>query len=137
VKRFSDLTSSQFVQMIMYEFIRNGYYDRQLKKLHRVFRRRMQLALNEMEEHFPKKIPWTKPAGGYTIWVTLPDKMDETRLQKHMLRHGVVVSPGSYYFPHKKMSEHFRISISRLDESEISEGISRAGRALYEMVEGG
>jgi DNA-binding transcriptional MocR family regulator len=62
--------------------------------------------------------------------------MDETRLQELMLQHGVVVSPGSYYFPHKKKSEHFRISISRLDESEISEGISRTGRALYQMVKG-
>jgi DNA-binding transcriptional MocR family regulator len=62
--------------------------------------------------------------------------MDEIHLQEHMLRHGVVVSPGSYYFPHKKKSRHFRISISSLDESEISEGISRAGKALYQIVKG-
>jgi DNA-binding transcriptional MocR family regulator len=62
--------------------------------------------------------------------------MDEAHLQEHMLRHGVVVSPGSYYFPHKKVSEHFRISISRLDESEISEGIARAGEALHQLVKG-
>jgi len=137
LKRFSDLTSSPFNQMIMHEFIRNGYYDRQLKRLHRVFRKRMQLALAKMDEHFPEQTPWTKPAGGYTIWVTLPKRMDEVRLHDHMLRHGVVVSPGSYYFPNKKVSGHFRISISRLNETEISEGIARAGKALHQMVTGG
>ena len=136
VKRFSDLTSSQFVQMIMHEFIKNGYYDRQLKRLHRVFRKRMQLALEQMETCFPEETPWTKPAGGYTIWVTLPKKMDEARLHEFMLEQGVVVSPGSYYYPRKKTSEHFRISISRLDEQEITEGIARAGNALHQMIKG-
>jgi DNA-binding transcriptional MocR family regulator len=136
VKRFSDLTSSPFVQMIMNEFIRGGYYDRQLKRLHRVFRKRMQLALAKMDEHFPKETPWTKPAGGYTIWVKLPLKMDEAHLHAHMLEHGVVVSPGSYYFPRQTKSDHFRISISRLNESEISEGLARAGRALHRMIAG-
>lgn len=137
VKRFSDLTSSQFVQMIMHEFIKNGYYDIQLKRLHRIFRKRMQLTLDRMDACFPREISWTKPAGGYTIWVTLPKKMEENSLHQCMLEQGVVVSPGSYYFPHKKVSEHFRISISRLDEKEITEGISRAGRALHQMIERG
>jgi len=136
VKRFSDLTSSQFVQMIMHEFIRQGYYDRQLKRLHRIFRKRMQLALAKMDACFPPEIAWTKPAGGYTIWVKLPAKLGEGRLHERMLQHGVIVSPGTYYFPHKKKSEYFRISISRLNESEIGEGLSRAGRALHQMVGG-
>jgi len=39
VKRFSDPTTSLFVQMIMHEFLKRGLYDWQLRRLHRVFRK--------------------------------------------------------------------------------------------------
>jgi DNA-binding transcriptional MocR family regulator len=130
VKRFSDLTTSLFLQMIMCEFLKRGHYDRQLRKLHRIFRRRMQMALSAMEEYFPSKVFWTRPVGGYTIWVRMPKKISENHLQELMIHQGVVVSPGGYYFPEKKASEYFRISISCLDEHEIREGIRRSGKAL-------
>jgi DNA-binding transcriptional MocR family regulator len=133
VKRFSDLTTSLFLQMIMYEFLKRGHYDRQLRKLHRIFRRRMQVALSAMEEYYPSKVSWTRPVGGYTIWVKMPKKIGENRLKELMLHNGVVVSPGGYYFPEKKASEYFRLSISCLDEQEICEGIRRSGKALRTM----
>jgi DNA-binding transcriptional MocR family regulator len=130
VKRFSDLTTSLFLQMILCEFLKRGHYDRQLRRLHRVFRRRMQVALSAMEEYFPSKVSWTHPVGGYTIWVRMPQKIGEIPLKNLMLQHGVIVSPGGYYFPEKKDSEYFRLSISCLDEQEIREGIQRSGKAL-------
>jgi DNA-binding transcriptional MocR family regulator len=130
VKRFSDLTTSLFLQMILCEFLKRGHYDRQLRRLHRIFRKRMQVALSAIEEFYPSKISWTRPVGGYTIWVRMPKKIGENDLKELMLHHGVIVSPGGYYFPDKKASEYFRLSISCLDEQEIWEGIRRSGEAL-------
>lgn len=134
IKRFSDLTSGNLVQMAMHEFLKNGYYDLQLKRLHRIFRKRMQLALKTMENYFPSRVWWTRPPGGYTIWVKIPKKLDETQLHEFMLKYGVIVSPGSYYFPQKKYSDYFRISIANLNEEEIQEGLIRLGKALYRLV---
>ena len=134
VKRFSDLTTSLFLQKIMSEFLKRGHYDRQLRRLHRIFRKRMQVALSAMEDHYPSRVFWTHPVGGYTIWVTMPKKIDENRLKDLMLQHGVAVSPGGYYFPEKKASEYFRLSISCLDEQEIREGIRRSGEALRTLL---
>ncbi len=136
VKRFSDLTTSLFLQMIMCEFLKRGHYDRQLRRLHRIFRRRMQVALSAMEEYYPSKVFWTRPVGGYTIWVSMPKKIGENALKELMLQHGVVVSPGGYYFPEKKASKYYRLSISCLDEQEIREGIRRSGKALRTLFGG-
>jgi DNA-binding transcriptional MocR family regulator len=130
IKRFSDLTSGNLVQMAMHEFLKKGYYDLQLKRLHRIFRKRMQLALKIMEECFPAAVRWTRPPGGYTIWVKIPKRLNETQLHEWMSKYGVIVSPGIYYYPRKKYSEYFRISIASLDEVEIQEGITRLGKAL-------
>lgn len=133
LKRFSDLTSGNLVQVVLHEFLNRGYYDRQLKKLHKVFRRRLQAALEAMEECFPSSVSWTRPAGGYTIWVRMPRKLREDELHEVMLPHRVVISPGSYYFPRQNSSEYFRVSIAAVNETEIKEGIRRAGKALREF----
>jgi len=134
IKRFSDLSSGNLVQVVLHDFLNRGYYDLQLKRLHRIFRKRMQVALKTMEECFPNTVSWTRPSGGYTIWVKTPKKLKEEQLKEFMARYGVIVSPGNYYFPQKKSSEYFRISIARINEEETKEGITRLGKALYRLT---
>lgn len=133
IKRFSDLSSGNLVQIVLHDFLQRGYYDLHLKRLHRIFRKRMQVALDAMKECFPSTVRWTQPSGGYTIWVKLPIKLSETRLHAFTSRYGVIVSPGGYYFPRKMSSEYFRISIARIDEDVIKEGINRLGKALRKL----
>lgn len=131
IKRFSDLCSGNFVQKVLHEYLRRGYYDLHLKRLHRIFRRRMQVALKTIEECFPQSMSWTRPAGGYTLWVKMPKKLNESQFHEFIFNNGVVVSPGNYYFAQKNVSEYFRISIARINEKEIKEGLTRLGEALH------
>ena len=137
IKRFSDLGSSKLVQIVMTEFLKRGYYDQQLRRMHRAFRRRMQVALQTMEENFPPTVRWTRPAGGYTIWVKLRRQWEDEQLHRHLAKFGVIVSPGSYYFPDRKRSAYFRLSIAKRNEEEIREGIFRLGKALHALEKGG
>ncbi|MDH4219626.1 MAG: PLP-dependent aminotransferase family protein [Candidatus Aminicenantes bacterium] len=133
IKRFSDLGSGKLVQVVLHEFLKRGYYDRQLKRMHQAFRKRLQVALKTMDDVFPHTVSWTRPTGGYTIWVKLPRKWNEEKLHSHLIRYGVVVSPGSYYFPFKKSCEYFRLSIAKRNEEEITEAITRLGKALHNL----
>ncbi len=136
IKRFSDLGSGKLVQIILDEFLKRGYYDQQLKRMHRAFRKRMIVALQTMDTSFPPTVQWTRPSGGYTIWVKLRKQWDEEQLNQHLAEFGVIVSHGSYYFPDKKRSEYFRVSIAKRNEEEIKEGIARLGRALHALEKG-
>jgi GntR family transcriptional regulator/MocR family aminotransferase len=131
IKRFTDLSGSTFVQAAISTFLRNGYYDLHLKRMHRIFRKRMQVAFHALEKYFPKAVTWTRPEGGYTIWVNLPAcYADEESFKNSLLKFGVLVSPGEYYFHMKNNRQFFRISIASLNEDEIEEGICRLGKAL-------
>jgi len=133
LKRFSDLGSGNLVQEVLAEFVTRGFYDLHLKRLHRVFRIRMQLALRTMEGHFPDSVRWTRPAGGYTIWIKMPRSIDEGRLKELMSRHGVIVSFGGYYFGSGDLSRFIRVSIAKTNEEEILEGVKRLGGILREI----
>ena len=93
----------------------------------------MLTALKTMAACFPASVEWTRPTGGYTIWVKMPRKLKENELADLMEKHRVFVSPGLYFFFHEGPSEYFRICIAKTDEKEITQGLSRLGRALKTM----
>ena len=118
----------------MHHFCKQGYYDLHLKRLHRIYRRRMDVALKAMARVFPQGIEWTKPSGGYTLWVRMPRQLSLSGFQRAFHPHGVLVAPGMLFFPDARTSEYFRMSIATLNEAEITEGVQRLGRALREIT---
>jgi len=134
IRRFGDLSSSLFTQAVLDRFCRDGCYDRHLKRVHRVFRVRMERALDAMDRHFPRTVTWTRPAGGYTIWIKLGMRTDDAAMKEEMVRFGVSASLGRFFFSSGRRDDHLRISISALDDSEIVEGIERLGRLLHAVT---
>lgn len=131
IKRFCDISSNLVLQAAVAAFCRLGYYDLHIKRMHRIFRKRMQVALNTLKLNMPEGVTWTQPDGGYTIWVTLKTPYpDESLFQEMLLKHGVLVSPGDYYFHRSHPHKYFRLSIANLNEQEIEKGIIRLGEAL-------
>lgn len=135
IKRFNDISTNHVVQVAMYHFLQMGYYDLNLRRLHRIFRNRMQIAIQAMESNLPEGVSWTRPMGGYTIWVRMHFCVDESLLKETSLNRGVLVSPGSYYFNTGDRGNYCRISIASLEEDEIGEGIHRLGLALKDLQE--
>ena len=136
ISRFSQISGNSLSQVTLNDFCREGYYDLHLKKMHRVFRKRMKVALEAMTEYMPAGVIWTKAEGGYTFWVTLPKSYpDDNTANSILLKHKVMVSPGHYYYWKPEPKRHFRLSISSLEESKIREGVRRFSGAVREILE--
>lgn len=132
IKRFSDISTSPLIQAALHEFCRREHFDVHVRRMHRVFRKRMQAALAAARECLPAEhVAWTEPSGGYLIWVKFKDTdVDESRFHLCCRENRVSVSPGRFFFSTKSREKYFRISISMLNETEIWEGIDRLGRAI-------
>jgi DNA-binding transcriptional MocR family regulator len=135
IRRFSGLASNGVLQAAMDEFCREGSYDRHIGRMHRVFRKRMRLALRELRERIPPEwAEWTEPDGGYLIWLRAkPGRGHRPDWATLFPANGLRVSPGETYFANGTPSAFFRLSISTLDEAEIAEGIRRLSGALKTM----
>ena len=141
LKRVTDLTSNSVIQAAMSEFIRRGYYDLHIKRMHRIYKRRMSTAVEALRSWLPSgRVSWDEPSGGYLIWLRLKGlRATEQELHRELEKHGVTVSKGAQYFPKTPRDHHMRLSISKLDEKEIEEAVSRlckALRTLYRRREG-
>jgi GntR family transcriptional regulator/MocR family aminotransferase len=134
IRRFCDLSCNTLTQAALNHFCRQGYYNIHIKRMHRIFRKRMLTAFNALAEYLPPDVKWTRPDGGYTIWLELAkDYKDKDRLQDLLNRHGVSASAGEFYFAKLHPKKYLRLSIATLDEDEIRKGIKRLGLAISKL----
>ena len=137
VQRASIISGNLLDQAALARFCRQGDYDRHVRRFHRVYRWRMQTAIDALNEHLPPQyVTWTRPAGGYTLWIELKHlPMDEPGLLRAIAAHNVRVMPGSVHFHGGCRRLSFRLSIAQVDESQIETGIGRLGRVLHGLYE--
>lgn len=132
LQKTSVLSGNPLDQAALHRFCVNGSYDLHIRRMHRTYRRRMGTVLKAFGETFTDgKVTWTRPAGGYTLWITLcKPGITEEALMMRMADAGVLVSPGSAYTSGSQDDKEvsFRLSISCLDEDRIVEGIQRIAK---------
>ena len=76
LKRATDLASSVPLQAAVAHFCHTGAYDRHLRRVAKELARRLERAATALEAHLPDGSSFTRPEGGFAIWVTLPADID-------------------------------------------------------------
>jgi 2-aminoadipate transaminase len=128
-KQGVDLCSSPVTQLFVAAYFRERDWREYLEKLKGLYRRRRDVMLTALEEHFGGGATWTKPRGGLFIWVTLGEGVDTTDLLAHS--EGVAFVPGrSAYMDGRSGSSSMRLNFAGVPEGDIREGVRRIGELV-------
>jgi 2-aminoadipate transaminase len=133
-KQASDLCSSSISQHFVGAYFDSGAWQQYVRSLIEIYRRRRDVMLDSLAEHFPREAEWTHPEGGLFIWATLPDYIDTTDLLARALEEHVAFVPGRAAFVDGRGGSSMRLNFSGADEDEIREGIRRIGEVVREQV---
>jgi 2-aminoadipate transaminase len=133
-KQGSDLCSSSISQYFVAAYFDAGPWDDYVRSLLEIYRRRRDVMLDALAEHFPREAEWTHPRGGLFIWATMPDYIDTTDLLARALREQVAFVPGRAAFVDGRGGSAMRLNFSGVDEDAIREGIRRIGEVVREQV---
>jgi 2-aminoadipate transaminase len=98
-----------------------------VERLREVYHRRRDLMLAALERHMPPGTSWTRPEGGFFIWVTLPKGIDTTRMQTQVQELGVEYLPGPTCFADGSGGNQLRLSFSFVEDDLIDRGIRVIG----------
>jgi 2-aminoadipate transaminase len=97
----------------------------------KTYRARRDAVLDALETTFMAEASWTRPTGGYFLWIDLPKGLSATRVTEAALREGVAVFPGPVFYPNHDGGESgLRISFSNATPERIAEGIRRLQRGV-------
>ena len=128
IQHAANLAGNTLAQVAAEQFCRRGELEAYLRRIHRVYRRRMRTMLEGLEEHLPEGLRWTRPVGGYTLWMTLPGgPSNEASWCRALEEAGVRVAPGRPFFGAPPAHGHLRLSVSCVDDERVREGCRRMG----------
>lgn len=130
LKHSTDLSDAMPLQAALEEFVRSGVYDRHLARMRRILRARTQAILEALEREMPEGTLWTRPEGGYQVWVELPFEVDTRDLLADAAREGVLFAPGSQFFADRGPSRALRLTLAQANESEIRRGVAILGQVV-------
>ncbi len=133
-KQASDLCSSSISQYFVSAYFDSGPWEDYVRSLIEIYRRRRDVMLDALAEHFPREAQWTHPQGGLFIWATLPEYIDTTDLLARALQEHVAFVPGRAAYVDGRGGSSMRLNFSGVGDDEIREGIRRIGEVLREQV---
>jgi DNA-binding transcriptional MocR family regulator len=137
ISRVCWLSGNVLTQAAVSRFCNSGAFEEHVRRVHRAYRPRMRALLDGLDDHMPKKgVIWTRPQGGYALFMHVHPKrkVSEEEAMESIRAAGVLVSPGSLYFPSPPKQLCFRLSIANLSTEKVAEGCVRLGKALKGLV---
>ncbi len=142
-KEAADLCGSSFTMALTERYFAGDRWRTNLAALVDVYRSRRDAMLEALSEHFPAGATWTRPAGGFYVWATLPEHLDTGSMLAAAVEHKVAYVPGTAFYPDGRGTDQMRLAFCYPPEDRIREGIGRLGSLLddqerrYRSLQGG
>jgi 2-aminoadipate transaminase len=130
-KEAADLCGSNFTMLITERwFSDDARWRTALAGLVDTYRSRRGAMLDALEEHFPSTATWTRPSGGFYVWVTLPEWSDTTAMLAAAVERRVAYVPGTAFYPDARGTDRMRLAYCYPTEGRIREGVARLATLL-------
>lgn len=130
--------TNPFVSRLATTYLADHIYAH-VDELITAYRARRDAMLEALEEHVGREAGarWSRPQGGFFIWVRLPDGVDPARLAQTSAARGVSYVPGPAFYADWQRTcpdadRYIRLAFSFTAPAEIRAGIAQLGRALLE-----
>lgn len=120
------LTPSLLPQATVYEFLRRGNLEANVARVAELLRARRDAMLGTLSREAPDGVRWSRPEGGYFLWLEAPESVDMAALQPRAEQAGVAFVKGADFFPNGADGRSAaRLAYSFVSPDEIVEGIRR------------
>ena len=130
VKRCKNIHTSFLDQGILYEYLRSGSFERQIKKVRKVYKEKYELAVECINKYINPTFIWGE--GGLHIYIGI-EGVDSRKLLDECYKKGVIFTPGDIFSVDYSCKNTLRLGLSRLSLNEIKEGIKIIGEVSKEL----
>ena len=129
------LCPPSFTQAVVTEYLRTQPWLDQVKVFREIYRERRDTILDALGQLFPAAASWTRPAGGFYTWVTLPEGLDATAMLPRAVHARVAYVPGTAFYADGGGRSSLRLSYCYPEPERIREGVRRLAGVLEEEQE--
>ena len=90
--------------------------------------------LDALAVDFPEGVTWTRPTGGFYVWVRLPDHLDARAMLAKAITARVAYVPGGAFYADGQGASCLRLSYCFPPPERIREGVRRLAGVVEEEL---
>jgi DNA-binding transcriptional MocR family regulator len=128
------LCHSSLAQLMVREYLASQPWQQQVKLFCELYAERRDAMLDALRSSMPPGCRWTRPGGGFYVWLRLPGGLDAKAMLPRAISARVAYVPGTGFYADGSGREHLRLSYCYPEPARIREGVRRlAGVVEAEM----
>jgi len=126
----STLAASLPAQVGIADYLAGTHYDRHLAALRAELCSRRDRLIEHLCRELPADIAFTRPAGGYVLWLRLPAGIDARELHRRALAAEVAIAPGVLFSTDDTFNNYVRLNYGHPNPAEIAKGVARLAEII-------
>jgi len=120
---------------ILADFCLHGLLDSHIERLRQIYRERRDAMLNALEAFMPVEVDWTRPAGGYFVWLRLPHPLRAADIAARAESERLLILAGDPFFAEHPTGQYLRLAFSYVTPQKIEQGVEALGRLLASALQ--
>ena len=123
------LSPSSFGQFVITEYLDQTDWKGQIETFRHLYAARRDAMMSALGEYLPS-LTWTKPDGGFFVWVTLPAELDSKAMLPRAVKELVAYTPGTAFYSDGQGRNNMRLSFCYPTPASIRTGIARLATVI-------
>jgi DNA-binding transcriptional MocR family regulator len=130
LKYVTNLATPTIAQLAIAELLEKGGFERHLRQVSNQYARGVERMMNAISIHFPGETRCTQPAGGFVLWVELPERIDAIKLTQKAVDVGISIAPGPIFSATQKYRNFIRLNCACEWDENVERALVRLGRLM-------
>lgn len=133
-QRFSTMATSSLPQLTMASYLQNGHYDKHLRNLRQMVTGNIKLFSQTVRYYFPKGTRLSVPAGGFILWICLPEQVSSTELLHLAQAESISIVPGDIFSNSDQFKNYIRLNCATPWDDKVKDAIVKLGELAYRIM---
>ncbi len=129
------LCHSSFSQLTVREYLNTQPWQEQIKDFRELYRERRDATLSTLSAMMPPGCHWTRPAGGFYVWLGLPDGINAKAMLPRAISSRVAYVPGTGFYADGSGGQFARLCYSFPGPDRIAEGVRRLASVIESEIQ--
>jgi 2-aminoadipate transaminase len=129
------LCHSSFSQLTVREYLNTQPWQEQIKDFRELYSERRDATLSALSGMMPPGCSWTRPAGGFFVWLRLPDGINAKAMLPRAISSRVAYVPGTGFYADGSGGQFARLCYSLPAPDRIYEGVRRLASVIENEVQ--
>jgi DNA-binding transcriptional MocR family regulator len=123
------LSPASFAQMLVSEYLSISDWQGQIETFRQLYKTKRDAALEALTQYLPR-IETTVPAGGFFLWLTLPEGLNSKEMLPLAVNELVAYTPGTAFYGDGRGANNIRVCFSHPSADNVKVGIKRLSNVV-------